>query len=100
MHKIIMILLVSFMLAGCVRKISVEQGNIMTPETLQQIHTGMTTSEVKQILGNPVLLHTLKDHRIQYIYSSKPGGGTFTEKHLTLTFINGILSEISGNIKK
>lgn len=90
--------LVVLALTGCIRKISIEQGNVMTPEMTNQLHTGMSEEEVKNVMGSPMLMNTFNDNRVDYVYTFKPGNGTMTEKKMTLRFEHGILKNISGNI--
>jgi outer membrane protein assembly factor BamE len=49
-------------------------------------------------MGNPLLLNTFSDQRVDYVYTLKPGHGQFTEKYVTLIFRNGILQSIKGNM--
>lgn len=98
MRKIFALFAIALTLTGCVRKLSIEQGNIMTPETANQLHTGMTQAEVKNIMGTPILLNTFRDNRVDYIYTFKPGRGPTTEKYITLIFQNDRLTQIKGNV--
>ncbi len=98
MQKIIALSIVVLALTGCVRKISIEQGNVMTPEMSNQLHIGMNEEEVKNVMGSPMLLNTFNDNRIDYVYTFKPGNGTMTEKKMILSFKNGVLTNISGNM--
>lgn len=98
MQKIIILLVILFSLTGCIRKMNIEQGNILTPQLVSKIHTGMTEAQVKEILGTPVLLNTFNDNRIDYVYTMKPGHGTMEEKYITLTFRKNRLENIGGNM--
>ncbi len=82
-------------LTGCIRKLSIEQGNVITPEMTQQLHLGMSQEEVKNVMGSPMLLNTFNDNRIDYVYTFKPGNGTMTEKKMTLRFEGGVLKNIA-----
>ena len=95
MQKIIALSIMMLALTGCIRKISIEQGNIINPEMTSQLHTGMSIEEVKNVMGSPMLLNTFNDNRIDYVYTFKPGNGTMTEKKMTLTFENGVLRSIN-----
>jgi outer membrane protein assembly factor BamE len=72
----------------------IEQGNIITPDMTQRLHTGMTEYQVKKVMGTPVLVNTFSDNRMDYVYTFKPGRGKMTEKQITLVFRGGILREI------
>lgn len=98
MQKILALLVVFLALAGCIRKMNIEQGNVLEPEQVNKIHTGMTEGQVKDVLGTPVLLNTFNDNRVDYVYTMKPGHGTMSEKYITLTFRGNRLQNIGGNM--
>lgn len=98
MKKILIVLLTLCVLTGCVHKMDVEQGNIITQDMINKIHVGMTLAAVKDIIGTPVLINTFADNRVDYVYTFKPGYGAFTEKYITLTFAHGRLKTINGNV--
>lgn len=101
MKKILSLLLGTsiLMLTGCIHKMDIEQGNVITPEMVGKLHTGMSEDQVKNIMGTPMLLNTFDDNRIDYVYTYKPAHGEMTEKNLTLVFSNHRLREISGNMR-
>lgn len=99
MRHLLIALLLGLFLSGCVHKMDIEQGNIITPDMISQLHPGLTLKEVKDIMGPPMLMNTFNDDRVDYVYSFKPGGGTMTEKYITLNFNKrGVLKEINGNM--
>lgn len=97
MKKFFILLTFGLVLSGCglVRKMDIQQGNILTQERVSQLRTGMTKPQVQAIMGTPVLLNTFNDGRIDYVYTYQPGNGSMTEKHLVLYFNrSGILQNI------
>lgn len=80
-----------------IHKIDIQQGNIITPAMVAQLHPGMTKAQVTSLMGTPVMLNTFNDNRVDYIYTFKPGHGNMTEKNMVLIFRNNRLSEIGGN---
>jgi outer membrane protein assembly factor BamE len=98
MKKIVSALIMMCALSGCVHKMDIEQGNIVTQEMVNRIHTGMTMQQVKDIMGDPVLLNTFADNRVDYVYTFSPGYGNMAEKYITLTFSRGRLRSIGGNM--
>ena len=99
MKKIITLFLIGMTLTGCSilrpHKPDVDQGNLITETEMARIHPGMTESEVKNIMGNPVMTNIFSDNRIDYLYTFQPGYGERTEKGLTLQFQNGRLRNIT-----
>jgi outer membrane protein assembly factor BamE len=102
MRKLLVIMSLWITLSGCsylhVHRMDIEQGNYITPEMVSKIHPGMTQSQVKEIVGDPILANVFDKNRIDYVYTFKPGNGEMTEKYITLIFRNGHLSTISGNM--
>lgn len=97
MKKILLALLMVTLLSACVHKIDIEQGNIITPDKINRLHTGMSESQVKTLLGSPILINTFSENRIDYVYTFKQGHKDMIEKQMTLIFRGGILREIRGN---
>ena len=83
-------------LTACVHKVDIEQGNVVTQEMVNQLHPGMTSDQVQFIMGHPVLVETFESNRADYVYTFQPGGKSMTQKHVTLLFSNGRLTNING----
>jgi outer membrane protein assembly factor BamE len=102
MKKLLVTAALALGLTSCallpVHKMDIEQGNVLTPNMVSQIHTGMSQDQVKEILGTPVLLNTFSDNRVDYVYTYKPGYGKMQEQYITLIFQNGRLKTINGNM--
>ena len=101
MQKALIILTMALLLSSCfnpVHKMDIEQGNIITADMVNRLHTGMSEEQVHNIMGNPVLLNTFKDNRVDYVYTFQTGHHPKSEKFITLIFKNGRLKEISGNM--
>ena len=101
MRKTLTLFVACLFLNGCsyiVQKPDIEQGNIVTSDMVAKIHTGMTESQVKDVLGPPILTNIFDTTRLDYVYTMKPGHGDMQEQSMTLIFRNGRLSTISGNM--
>src|SRR5689334_9608956 len=98
MKKIISLVLMGCLLSGCsffrIHKMDIEQGNVFTQEDVSRLHTGMSESEVKSIMGTPTLVNIFTPNRIDYLYVWRPGYGQPTEKRVTCLFQNGRLREV------
>lgn len=88
MKRVLTLLLITMTLSSCflVRKIDIEQGNVITSEKVSQVHLGMTKAQVKNIMGTPVLLNTFNDGREDYVYTIKKGNGRMKEKYIVFMF--------------
>lgn len=89
-------------LAGCsfpgVYKIDVQQGNVVTQDMIDQLRPGMTRSQVRFIMGNPLLTDTFHANRWDYLYSIQPGGGKRLQERVSVIFNgNDQLAGLSGD---
>ena len=72
----------------------IPQGNELTTEQTDAIHTGMTKEQVIHILGAPLQTNALDTNRIDYVYTMQKSGGVIEEKRLSLFFTNNMLTRI------
>lgn len=95
MKKMIILMLLGLTLSGCsffrLHKMDIQQGNIFTEEEVSRLHPGMSESQVRSIMGNPVLIHVFTTNEIAYVYTNKPGHGTFVQKRVICIFNYGTL---------
>ncbi len=85
-------------LSACIHKVTVEQGNVITQDMVNQLHPGMTSDQVQFIMGNPVLVETFEANRADYVYTLDVKGKSVSKKRITLLFSNGQLTSISGTL--
>lgn len=98
----------TLMLAGCgsflrVYKADIDQGNVVTKEMVDKLKPGMTPSQVRYVMGTPLITDTLNPKRWDYLYDYTPG--TYARKanipavenrRMTVWFENGVLSKVEG----
>ncbi|MGY8870692.1 MAG: outer membrane protein assembly factor BamE [Pseudomonadales bacterium] len=104
MRKFLISIIAVTLLSGCsgfpgVYKIDIPQGNIITQEMVDQLKPGMNHSQVRYVLGTPLVVDTFNGERWDYIYTFKKGGETRTQEHLSLLFTDGLLTNMSGDYK-
>ena len=80
-----------------VYRVVVEQGNVVTQEMVDQLKPGMTTRQVRYILGTPLLKDSFHNDRWDYIYSIKNGDELRDQSRLTVYFADDKLTHFSGN---
>ncbi len=76
-------------------KIAIQQGNIVTKDMMDKLKVGMTPRQVRYVLGTPLVVDALHDEHWHYLYSLRLADGGTIAKSLTLTFDQGIVSEIN-----
>jgi outer membrane protein assembly factor BamE len=72
-------------------------GNVIKPDALEKIQLGMKKSEIKPILGSPMLTDPFHANRWDYIYRYLPRGRTseaLIESRVTLYFEDDVLVRI------
>ena len=98
MRKLIPILLVFASLAlssGCVYRANIAQGNLIKQEDLDQVEVGMTRSQVRFLLGTPMIDDPFHQARWDYVYYIRIGRDPATFKRwVTIIFENDIVTEI------
>jgi outer membrane protein assembly factor BamE len=99
-----LLLLATLFLSGCsyfqfpgLHRVEVQQGNIIKDDMVAQLQLGMTKSQVRYIMGTPIIADTFQQDRWDYYYSRKKGSKKGEYKTLTVFFINGKLSKIGGD---
>lgn len=90
------------MLGACsefpwVYKVDIEQGNIIEQEKVDQLVPGLTTSQVRFLLGSPLVADTFNQNRWDYIYNISKAGEEKTQERLTLYFKDDRLEYFTGD---
>lgn len=86
---------------GCVHphKLEVLQGNIVMPEMLEQLKPGLTRSQVRFILGSPLINDPFHPERWDYVYLYKKHASAPAEtRHLTVLFQGDTVERVVGDI--
>jgi outer membrane protein assembly factor BamE len=65
--------LVIALLAGCVHRIDIQQGNFLDTEDIDRIAVGMTRVQVRALLGTPMVADPFQGSRWDYVYYLKKG---------------------------
>lgn len=82
-----------------VYKMTVQQGNIITEEMVDQLQLGMTKTQVRYLLGTPVLTDFFHADRWDYTYSIQRGHQDMEVKKLTLYFQDDALARVEGDLR-
>lgn len=72
---------------GCVYRIDIQQGNFLENKEIDQVTVGMTRSQVRYLLGTPIVGNAFQDTRWDYVYYLKRGRTRKVEqRHFTVYF--------------
>jgi outer membrane protein assembly factor BamE len=89
------------LLAGCISiyRMDVAQGNIVTPEMVSQLRAGMTRSQVRFVLGTPLVSDPFHPDRWDYFYSLHKGTDKSPDtRRLTVIFQDDELLKLEGDL--
>ena len=82
------ILIISLLLSNCsiprIFQVVISQGNLVDQEMLDKLEIGMTESQVKFVMGTPLISDTFYPDRWDYFTSVTQGDNTYTNQKITL----------------
>ena len=58
---------------GCVYRVNIQQGNFLEAKAVDQVTVGMTRSQVRFLLGTPMIADAFHSDRWDYLYYFKAG---------------------------
>jgi len=91
----VLLLLTAFALSACVYRAAISQGNLVKQEDLDQVEIGMTRSQVRFLLGTPLIDDPFHADRWDYVYYLKIGREDAGFKRwVSIYFANDLVSEI------
>jgi len=67
-------------LGGCVYRMDVQQGNYLEGKTVDQLQVGMTRTQVRYLLGTPLVPDCFDKDRWDYVYYFKDDKVTHFER--------------------
>ena len=79
-------------------RLEIRQGNQINSDMIKKLKPDMTASQVKFILGTPLIQDTFHKDRWDYIYEMRKEGKLIESRHIVLFFKNELLSEIKGEV--
>lgn len=79
-------------------RIEVQQGNLVTQDMLVRLKPGMTPSQVRFILGTPLIVDPFHTDRWDYVYSLQQEGRVVERRRITVLFENDRLKGVEGDV--
>ena len=96
---LVFVLLLSSCSIPKIFQVVVSQGNLVDQEMLDKLEVGMTESQVKFVMGTPLISDTFYPQRWDYFTSVTQGDKTYTNQKITLFFENNKLLRWEGKIE-
>ena len=77
----------------------IQQGNVITQDTINKLRPGMTKNQARYIMGTPMLVDVFHQDRWDYIYSMQSGGEERKQERISLFFSDDRLVRIEGDYR-
>ena len=94
--------LAALLTASCalprIHRVTVQQGNVITQEMVDQLKPGMTREQVTFVMGQPVVRNAFDDTRWDYVYTIDVPGSYESRLLVSLYFAGDALSRIAGDL--
>ena len=75
--------------SGCVYRINIQQGNFLDQAAVEQVKAGMTRSQVRYLLGTPMVADSFNKERWDYIYYLKKGRSSHVDSRRVTVYFDG-----------
>lgn len=79
-------------------KLDVQQGNVVTSKMLLQLRPGMTKSQVRFIMGTPLIQDSFHGNRWDYVYQLRENGKISEQRRVILDFESELLKIVRGDV--
>jgi len=102
MRHMLFAAILALLLSGClsVYKVEVQQGNVVTQEMVDKLKPGMTPSQVRFVMGTPLIVDPFHQNRWDYYYYLRHSNETSGEsQRVTVVFKNDLLIAVQGNTR-
>lgn len=105
-YSILIVLVIAAFEVGCGAKLpslkpfkmEIQQGNVVTSKMLLQLRPGMTRSQVRYIMGTPLIVDSFRDNRWDYFYDLRKQGVTVEKRRVILDFDKDTLVSVRGDV--
>ena len=77
------------MASACVYRINIQQGNFLDQAAVDQVKDGMTRSQVRYLLGTPMVADSFNKERWDYIYYLKKGRTRHVDSRRVTVYFDG-----------
>ena len=77
------------MLAACVYRIDIQQGNLLEQDAVDQVEVGMSRSAVQFLLGTPMVADSFHQQRWDYPYYLRRGRSRDVQRRWLVVYFEG-----------
>jgi len=79
-------------------RMDIQQGNVVTSKMMLQLRPGMTRSQVRFIMGSPLIQDRFHGNRWDYFYQMRKDGKIIEQRRVILEFENDGLARVRGDV--
>ncbi|MCB5191601.1 outer membrane protein assembly factor BamE [Methylobacillus arboreus] len=79
-------------------KMDIQQGNVVTSKMMLQLRPGMTKSQVRFIMGTPLIQDSFHRDRWDYFYQMRKDGKILEQRRVIMEFENDALKRVRGDV--
>lgn len=79
-------------------RMDIQQGNVVTSKMMLQLRPGMTRSQVRFIMGTPLIQDRFHGNRWDYFYQMRKDGKIIEQRRVILEFDNDALVRVRGDV--
>ena len=80
-----------------VYKIDINQGNYLSQDMVDKLKVGMTRTQVRTVLGTPLVASAFRDNRWDYVYEFQHQGKVQEHRQFTVYFVDDKLARWEGD---
>src|ERR1700676_1260296 len=88
-QRLLLGLTMSLLASACVYRINIQQGNFLDQAAVEQVKAGMTRSQVRYLLGTPMVADSFNRERWDYIYYLKKGRSRHVDSRRVTVYFEG-----------
>ncbi|MDR3413873.1 MAG: outer membrane protein assembly factor BamE [Formivibrio sp.] len=103
-HRLLLVIIATILAVGCTfpnvvspYKLDIPQGNAITADKVAQLKAGMTRSQVRFVLGTPLLADPFHANRWDYVFTEAKDARLIQKKKFTVFFENDNLTRFEGD---
>ena len=79
-------------------KMDIQQGNVVTSKMLLQLRPGMSKSQVKFVMGTPLIVDSFHGNHWDYFYQLRQAGKIVEQRRVILDFEKELLIKVRGDV--
>ena len=76
----------------------IQQGNLVTSKMMMQLKPGMTKTQVRFVMGTPLISDSFHKDQWDYFYQMEKDGAIIEKRRVTLMFEKDLLAKVKGDV--